>query len=61
MDITLNRHIDVTSHHAARTYIDNGQIVARLDQSVITEEKVTRITTNNSEQPNFPTTISKIE
>jgi len=61
LDITQNIHINVASHHATHTYIDNGQIVARMDQSVITEKEVTRITANNSEQPDLPTNISKIE
>lgn len=61
LDITQNIHFNVASHHATHTYIDNGQIVARMDKSVIPEEEVTGITSNNSEQPDFPTTVSEIE
>jgi hypothetical protein len=32
-----------------------------MDKSVIPEEEVTGITSNNSEQPDFPTTVSEIE
>jgi hypothetical protein len=40
LDITQNIHFNVASHHATHTYIDNGQIVARMDKSVIPEEEV---------------------
>ena len=32
-----------------------------MDQSIITEEEVARITSNNSNEPDLCTTISKIE
>lgn len=56
-----NDHINVASCHTTHFNIDNGQIVARLDQSVITEKEITRVTANNSGQPCFSTTISEVK
>jgi hypothetical protein len=62
LDITQNIHINVASCHATHIYIDNGQIVARLDQPLtITEKEVARLPANNSKQSNLPTAVSKIE
>lgn len=63
MRIVQNKQINVSSsYHATYINIDNGQIVARMDQPLdITEKEITKLATNNGRQSGFTTAISEIK